>query len=196
VQLFLQLNGFHNAFLDRFFYYVTFLGSSAMYALLMVVLVIMRSNNRTLLIGISSFVSMSCIVQGMKRIVFSDQLRPVALMPQHVHLYLVEGIVPDTDLSFPSGHAATVFTVACLVHLLMCKKSIWYSVVLFLGAVVVAYSRVYVCQHFYQDVYVGACVGTWATILVYFPLASWQGPDWLNRSLFAQLLAKGKRHNP
>ena len=194
VSLFLQLNSFHHPFLDRGFYYITSLGSSAMYALFMVMLVVMRSNNRTLLIGIGSFVSMSCMVQGMKRIAFSDQLRPIALIPKEVHLYLVEGIVPDTYLSFPSGHAATIFTAACLVHLLMRKKSAWYSVTLFLGAAVVAYSRVYVCQHFYQDVYVGAWVGTWTTILVYFLLTSWQGPDWLDQSLSTQLLARGK-HN-
>ena len=146
--------------------------------------------------GIGSFVSMSCMVQGMKRIAFSDQLRPIALIPKEVHLYLVEGIVPDTYLSFPSGHAATIFTATCLVHLLMRKKSAWYSVTLFLVAAVVAYSRVYVCQHFYQDVYVGAWVGTWTTILVYFLLTSWQGSDWLNQSLSAQLLAKWKNNTP
>jgi membrane-associated phospholipid phosphatase len=196
VPLFLQLNNFHNPFFDCFFYYVNFLGSSVMYALLMIVFVVMQLDNRTLLIGLSSFVAMSCIVQGMKRIAFPDQLRPIALIPENMHLYLVEGIVPDTYLSFPSGHAATVFTAVCLVHLLARRKSAWCSVLLSFVAVIVAYSRVYVCQHFYQDVYVGAWIGTWATILVYFILTSWQGPDWLNQSLSAQLLSKRKHHTP
>ena len=183
VALLLQLNSFHNPFFDQFFYYITFLGSSAMYVLLIVILALMHFNNRVLLAGISSFVVMSTIVQGMKRIVFSDQLRPTALIPSNVPLHLVEGIVPDTHLSLPSGHAATIFTAVCLIHFLMPKKPIWVSVLMCLGAATVAYSRVYLCQHFYRDIYVGAWVGISITTLVYLVLMHWQGPAWLDQKL-------------
>jgi membrane-associated phospholipid phosphatase len=194
VSLFLQLNNAYHPFLDRFFYHITFLGSSTTYALFMATLVVMKLNNRTLLAGICSFVAMSTVVQGMKRIVFFDQLRPIALIPTDVPLHLVEGIVPDTHLSFPSGHAATIFTAVCLVHLLMPQKSVWVSGLLLLGATVVAYSRVYLCQHFYQDIYVGAWVGTWTTTLVYGVLMNWQGPAWLDQKpLSGALLLFGGR---
>jgi membrane-associated phospholipid phosphatase len=186
VTLLLYLNRFHDPFLDYFFYYAAFLGSSAMYALLMAMLVAMRFNNRTLLTGISSFVVMSAVVQFMKRIVFFDQLRPISLIPAEVSLHLVEGMALDTHLSLPSGHAATIFTAVCFIHLLMPRKSVWYSVLLLFGAVVVAYARVYLCQHFYRDIYVGAWVGTWTAIVVYSVLMNWQGPSaWLDKSAYA-----------
>jgi membrane-associated phospholipid phosphatase len=181
VSLFLQLNSFHHPLFDQFFYHITFLGSSTMYALFMATLVVMKLDNRTLLAGICSFVAMSAIVQVMKRIVFFDQLRPIALIPTDVPLHLVEGVVPDTHLSFPSGHAATIFSAVSFMHLLVPKKSGWFCGLTLFGAAVVAYARVYLCQHFYQDIYVGAWVGTWVTILVYGVLMNWQGPAWLDQ---------------
>ena len=181
VALFLQLNRFHHPVLDQLFYYITFLGSSTMYAILMATLVVMQLDNRTLLTGVSGFVVMSAIVQGMKRLVFSDQLRPIALIPTDVPMHLVAGIVPDTHLSLPSGHAATIFTAVCFVHFLVPRKSVWFSTLAFLGAAVVAYSRVYLCQHFYRDIYVGAWVGTWTMTLVYGVLMHWPGPAWLDQ---------------
>jgi membrane-associated phospholipid phosphatase len=189
VTLLLQLNRFHYPFLDYFFYYAAFFGSSAAYVLLMATLVIMKFNNRTLLIGISSFVVMSAVVQFMKRVVFFDQLRPISLLPADAFLHLVEGVVPDTHLSLPSGHAATIFTAVCFIHLLMPRKSVWCSILLLSGAVVVAYARVYLCQHFYRDIYVGAWVGTWTTIVVYSALINWQRPStWLDKPTCAWVL--------
>jgi membrane-associated phospholipid phosphatase len=72
------------------------------------------------------------------------------------------------------------------------KKSAWFSVLLLFVAAVVAYARVYLCQHFYKDIYVGAWVGTWATTLVYGVLMRWKGPGWLDQTLPALLLAKSK----
>jgi len=187
VALLLKLNSFHNPFFDQFFYYITFLGSSAMYALLIVILALMHCNNRVLLTGVFSFVVMSSIVQIMKRFVFGDQLRPTALIPSDVPLHLVDGLVPDTHLSLPSGHAATIFTAVCLIHFLMPKKPIWLSILLFLGAVIVAYSRVYLCQHFYRDIYVGAWVGISITTLVYLVLMHWQGSAWLDQKPFTSI---------
>jgi membrane-associated phospholipid phosphatase len=192
VTLLLKLNSFHHSLLDQLFYWINCLGSSTVYVLLMIALVAMKLDNRTILAGIGSFIVMSVIVQGMKHMAFFDQLRPIALIPIDVPLHLVEGIVPDTHLSFPSGHAATIFTVVCFVHLLVKKKSVCFSVLLFFGAIIVAYARVYLCQHFYRDIYVGAWVGTWTTTWVYSVLMRWQGPAWLEQRLSTLLFAKHK----
>lgn len=188
VAFFLQLNRLHHPFFDHFFYYITFLGSSATYALFMVILVVIQLENRVLLAGVCSFVAMSTIVQGMKRIIFADQLRPTALIPTDVPYHLVEGIIPDTHFSFPSGHSATIFAAICLIHFLMPKKPTWFSILVFLVAVIVAYSRVYLCQHFYEDIYVGAWIGTGATTVVYGVLVGWQGPSWLDQKPLASLV--------
>lgn len=184
VSLLLWLNGFHHPFLDYFFYHTTSLGSGVAYALFVVILIVMRSDNRTLLAGTSNFIVISLIVQGMKRLVFFNQLRPITLVAADVSLHLVKGVVPYTHFSFPSGHAAFIFAIVCFIHLLIPRKPVVYSVLLLLVAVVTAYSRMYLCQHFYRDIYVGAWLGTWVTTAVYSVFMRWQGPAWLDQNLF------------
>ena len=193
VTLLLKLNSYCHPLLDHFFYYITFLGSSITYILLMALLIVMKKNNRTLFTGISSFVSMSAIIQGMKRIGTFDQLRPITLIPTDAPLHLVEGITHHTHLSFPSGHAGTIFTAVCLIHLLTPKKPFWSSTLLLLVACAVAYSRIYLCQHFYRDVYVGALIGIGSTTTVYTVLKHWQGPAWFDQTPLDLLPIKLKR---
>jgi membrane-associated phospholipid phosphatase len=190
VALFLKINSLHHPFLDQFFYYTTFLGSKYTYVLFMAVLLFKKLATRRLLIGASSFIGMSAIVQGLKRIMFSQQLRPITLIPADAPLHLVEGILPDTHLSFPSGHAATIFTAVCFIHLLAKKKHPLFSIFLILLALAVTYSRVYLCQHFYRDVYIGALIGGCTAPVVYTVLMGWKGPAWLDQSLLNLLLAK------
>lgn len=182
IALHLLLNSWHHPLLDYFFYYVTPLGHGVAYILLLATLLVGGSNNKTLLIGASSFVAMSAVVQGMKRLLFFDQLRPVALISTDTFLHLVEGVTPQTHLSFPSGHAGTIFTAICVMHFVAPKKPAWLSLLLLFIAIAVAYSRVYLCQHFYIDVYIGAIIGISSTTIVYALLQYWRGPDWLYQS--------------
>ena len=182
VDLALQLNNYHHPWLDIFFYYATLLGSTKGFCLFMLLLVALRQDNRTLLIGVGSFGTMSAIVQSMKRMPFFDHLRPISHVAAGTPLHLVDGVVPYTHLSFPSGHAGAIFTAACLVHLLAPKKPFWLSLFLCLIAVAVAYSRIYLFHHFYRDVYVGALIGAWSALGVYAILKDWQGPAWLTQT--------------
>lgn len=193
VTLFLHVNSWHHPWLDAFFFFITFLGGTASYVLLLVVLLALRSDMRTLLAGVGSFTAMSIIVQVMKKLLFADQLRPIMLIPTDTPLYLVEGAIPQTHFSFPSGHAGTIFTAICIIHIFTNKKSVWLSLFLCLLAVAVAYSRIYLCQHFYRDVYVGAWIGTYTTVLVSSVLMNWEGPDWLTKDPFTLLYAQRKR---
>lgn len=184
IVLLLQVNHYHHPLLDQFFYYITFLGTPAAYALLIATLFAMKQDNRTLLIGIGSFILMSIIIQGLKRVELFDQSRPMGLIPTESLSHLVKGVPYKTYWSFPSGHAGTIFTMICLSHLLVPKKSWWLSLSLGLLACAVAYSRLYLCQHFYRDIYVGALIGTCSTIAIYALLKHWQGPAWLDQAPF------------
>jgi len=193
VTLFLKVNRLHHPLLDRFFYYVTFLGSSPSYLLLVTALAITKRDENVFLAGASSFGCMSLVVQGMKRMLFAHQLRPILLIPTDAPLHLVEGIKHHTYLSFPSGHAATIFAAICLVQLVSARKSYGLSLCLLLGAAAVAYSRVYLCQHFYQDIYVGALLGTLSTTSVYAALQGQKDLWRLVQKRFALWLKKLKR---
>ena len=62
-----------------------------------------------------------------------------------------------SDFSFPSGHTAISFCVACVLFRNLPKK--WGSLFLIL-AVLIAFSRLYLGMHYPSDVLAGALTGT------------------------------------
>lgn len=72
------------------------------------------------------------------------------------------------QFGFFSSHAANVFGLAVLTSLIFRKR--WYSVIIFIWATMVSYSRIYVGKHFPLDVlcgiFFGILVGGLAYILV------------------------------
>jgi membrane-associated phospholipid phosphatase len=183
VTLLLMINSQYHPLLDQFFYYITHLGSNITYALLLFSLMLLKVTNRKLLIGGISFVVMAVIVQFLKKIAFPDQLRPIELVPDAMQLHLIDAVKILGQLSFPSGHAATVFTAACLLNLISPTKNSLYSLLLLVIAIIVAYSRVYLCQHFYTDVYAGMLIGGLVPIFVYAWFIDWRVPSWLAHKL-------------
>lgn len=84
-------------------------------------------------------------------------------------LRLVENIDVHSGLSFPSGHTATAFLVFTLFAVLTPQKHNWLKITFLALAILVAYSRVYLSQHFFQDVIAGSIVGILAAVLgIYF----------------------------
>ena len=69
---------------------------------------------------------------------------------------------------FVSGHAANTFGLATLTSLIFRKK--WYSIFIFLWAVTVSYSRIYLAKHYPLDVICGALLGAAIGLLVYYIL--------------------------
>jgi membrane-associated phospholipid phosphatase len=72
------------------------------------------------------------------------------------------------QFSFPSGHSTTVFAIATLLSLFY--KSPRISVFLVIISSLTAFSRVYLSQHFIQDVLAGSFFGIVSSLLVYYYL--------------------------
>lgn len=110
------------------------------------------------------------VVQAIKHCIHAP--RPVLFFDDvHTHLLiLVEGVKMHTMNSFPSGHTANFFivffTVSIFIGLNMSgkKKQLW-SVLCFLLALLGAYSRIYLSQHFLIDICAGLLVACLTTIL-------------------------------
>ncbi|MCG8340367.1 MAG: phosphatase PAP2 family protein [Cytophagales bacterium] len=185
IEIFLAINGFHHTILDHFFYYITFLGSGVTYLLLLIILLLRKFDNRKLVIGMGSFLVMSVVVQFMKRCMFANQLRPTQLIPLDITPHLVEGVSLNSHHSFPSGHSASIFSLVCFVNLITKPKQNIYSFLMVLLATTIAYSRVYLAQHFYEDIYVGAWIGVLTTTFVYTTLVNLKSPQWLDKKLLA-----------
>lgn len=82
-----------------------------------------------------------------------------------VVLHQVDGVTLHAVNSFPSGHTAAAFSLMlCLT--LICSRRSWTAPLFLLLAVVAGWSRIYLSQHFAEDVCAGAVVGVVATLLV------------------------------
>ncbi|MGI2257130.1 phosphatase PAP2 family protein [Candidatus Cardinium hertigii] len=192
VAFFSLLKQWHHPIVDCIAPYFTWLGDGITYlSLLCIVTLLHTTCRKTIVIG-GSFVMMTMVVQLLKRVFFRDQLRPIALLPLDASLHLVDGVSLPTDFSFPSGHAATIFALISVLQLLSSSKKKIYSLILLGIALMVVYSRIYLCQHFYIDVYVGAWIGTIAAVIAYICVMDYNGPSWLDRSIYFLLYPHGK----
>jgi membrane-associated phospholipid phosphatase len=66
-------------------------------------------------------------------------------------------------ISFPSGHAATAFSVAIVLTILYPR---WRVPFLFAG-ILIAFSRIFLTQHYISDVIAGSLLGIASTIILY-----------------------------
>ncbi|HPO48507.1 MAG TPA: phosphatase PAP2 family protein, partial [Paludibacteraceae bacterium] len=84
-----------------------------------------------------------------------------------VVLHKVDGVTTLYQMnSFPSGHTAAVFSLMLCLTLIFNKKT-WLSPIFFVLAVLTAYSRVYLSQHFAEDVLAGSAIGVAMTLLIF-----------------------------
>jgi hypothetical protein len=76
---------------------------------------------------------------------------------------------PDNsdNYSFPSGHTAWAFALACVVHQEFKETSNWFGVFAYTSATITGAMRILNNKHWYSDVLVGAGVGILSTNLVY-----------------------------
>ena len=160
----LLVNRHHDPYLDVFFFYITYLGDGWGSALILV-LVFLRRIYYGLLALISLLVS-AVIVQSMKRLIFAEYPRPSKFFEKQIDLHFIDGLELHSYFSFPSGHSSGAFSVFIILALIAQNKI--YAVFYFLLALLAAFSRVYLMQHFFIDTYFGAGIGIIVAILVYY----------------------------
>lgn len=98
-----------------------------------------------------------------------------------VILHQVDGVTLHQMFSFPSGHTATVFSLMLALTLIFHKKT-WLSFVFFMLAFITAYSRIYLSQHFAEDVLFGSFIGVSMTLVAYW-LYQRQSYAWQEKSI-------------
>jgi membrane-associated phospholipid phosphatase len=168
--LFFWFNGSHFPWQDEIMQYYTNVGDG-LFAVIIALLLLLFFSIRNGLITLISFLLGGIAVQILKRFVFFEHKRPWSMYASDEHLHLVAGYHPYSNNSFPSGHATSAFGLFVLLALFSKKK--WMGLIYFLLAMMVAYSRVYLSQHFFIDIYFGALTGVVFSIITYL---------WLNGS--------------
>ena len=132
-----------------------------------------------MIIALSNLIS-ALMTQTLKHTIFEDVVRPKKFFEGIADLYFVPGVENYMYNSFPSGHTTSAF--ALYFSLALLTKNKWIEFLLFTIALTVAYSRIYLSQHFFSDVYAGSLVGMFTTIVVYFVVRNWK-KEWMERSL-------------
>lgn len=97
-----------------------------------------------------------------KQLLFPDIVRPLKYFEADAFYRMVRLYDYNLLHSFPSGHTMTIFAVTSLLAYFTAKRTV--SVLLMALACLVGLSRIYLCQHFFIDVYFGAIMGMFCTI--------------------------------
>ncbi len=162
------------------FKYLTHLGDGLMFVVVTIVLLALRSKGAVVLSTVSSGVSILVLVGVLKQFVFPDVDRPWGWFEEGT-LRMIEGIDQHTHHSFPSGHTTAAFGLFGLMAFWVNRK--WASVLFFLVALLVGYSRIYLNQHFLIDVFVGSVLGTTIAWINYYLFSGMSHPRLRKRLL-------------
>lgn len=175
----IQLHQFFNKAvtpsLNNFFKYVTFIGDGV--SVISIGILLLFINVRKSLTVLSAYGLSAGFTQAIKYAFFGDADRPqLIFQQQHLPLTLIENLGEEQHIhhSFPSGHATAAFALFfCLGF--FAERSIS-KIIFFLLATTVAFSRVYLSQHFFEDITAGSFIAVFFSSLVcgffYFSSAS------------------------
>ena len=159
---FFFINTYHNQLLDRFFTYYTNVGDGLFSIGIFVILLWKRKPLPGWEIVIAFLLS-GLVAQLVKH--FFQMPRPKTYFAVGGYPHFIDGVTLSGYASFPSGHTATAFATALLLSIFTKNKK--YSLLFVLAAWLVAFSRIYLGQHFLQDVFVGALIGIVCSLTVY-----------------------------
>ena len=155
IPVFLFLNTDGGAFLDQCFKWATWGAEGWVWIPYILVVVVLFKKDIKLII--LNFLLSTLITQIPKNFIWDHISRPIASGIPLNDIHTVPGVAMHAWNSFPSGHTATAFTLFLLTVYLFPRK--WVFVIGALYALVCAYSRVYLGQHFPMDLGGGMLVG-------------------------------------
>ena len=158
-------NSYYSTFFDFVFYILThsveFWGCLFIY-----ILVALFKSYKYALIGLLTYASSGLVTQILKRNVFSEFKRPTVnidnlrLIPEYFYYDQA------SNFSFPSGHTTVAFSLFLFLTLIV-KNRRW-GILFGILACLVAYSRVYLSQHYFIDIFAGSIIGTIVTLLSFY----------------------------
>jgi membrane-associated phospholipid phosphatase len=154
-QSFLHLNQFHNGFMDFCFLRLTYLGDGLFSIFVAAAIMAVWRDKQLALEILLAFLISGILAQIIKHAVGAP--RPKVLLNPATYHYFFAGITNSGWNSFPSGHTTSIFALATILVLHL--RNALATIGLFLMAVLVGFSRIYLGQHFLIDVFAGAILG-------------------------------------
>lgn len=159
--LHLKINQYHSVFADFFFSHYTEVGGA--FVFLVIIVLLFYKYSVALFVFLSQFITF-CIIYPLKYI-FSIDRPLLAFEKMEIMLHQLEKFFLKDSLSFPSGHTGAAF--ALFLSLCIFVKSPIVKFLFFIFAALVGYSRVYLSQHFTEDVLGGSAIGVLGVLITY-----------------------------
>ncbi|MGY4384513.1 membrane-associated phospholipid phosphatase [Pedobacter sp. UYP24] len=153
---FIAVNLVHNRLFDYLMALYTNLGDG-IFSLLVCVVLLFTKQKKLAACILLAYTTSGCFAQFLKHMVFAPRPK-VFFETSHISFYIDFFKTSHTgNNSFPSGHTTSAFALATVLasHF---RKPIQ-AALLFLGALLVGYSRIYTGEHFPLDVYTGIWIG-------------------------------------
>jgi membrane-associated phospholipid phosphatase len=168
---FLALTHFHSTQADEFFKLVTLAGDG-LFALAVIGYCVVSTRYKLAAYLIVAFLFSGLICSILKDVFHAA--RPSATIALLHYVRPINDVTLHCCRSFPSGHTTTAF--AMYVLLALQTKKFADAFLFLLVALLVAYSRIYLWQHFLFDVAAGALLGTLTAFCCYYFMItlSWQ----------------------
>jgi len=166
------INMHHSSWSDVLFSYGTNL-ADGWTATIIALLLLWKNWRSFLMLGASAAFS-AIITQVLKHFVFPDVDRPAEFLAAMPRIELVPGVELLHQNSFPSGHSTCAFSMCFALAVIIARSGP--AAIFAVVAALLAFSRVYLSQHFTEDVLGGAFIGT---------IAAWAVYRWLYRSAFS-----------
>lgn len=188
----MALNAWHTPGLDRFFAMFTHLADGLVPTGLSFLLLFTRGWRAFLMMGLTCGLS-AIIAQTLKRGPFAHLDRPKMFRSELHGLDWVEGIDLHAHNSFPSGHTTAAFGMCLALAVVLARPRL--AVPFALLAALLGYARIYLSQHFLQDVAMGSAVGTLtgAGIFWLVYLGPWSKQPWMEKRPWPRPVAADHR---
>lgn|GEM_PF-184555 len=192
LDIMLWINHHTYSFLDPYFIFMTEIGDGLAFSLLAFVLIwfsYRKSIQAWLIFGLSSITA-----QFLKRLVFNHSLRPYAFFQEMgfdmKNIRILPGIQILMQNSFPSGHSITGFSLSLLICFWVRNKA--YALACLVLGLSIAYSRMYLFEHFFWDCYAGSILGVILCTLSFYYLdkTQWPNAPWADKGLRDQFKKK------
>lgn len=160
----LVINALHHPFFDAFFSMITHLGDGVI-PVIFLGFIIFNKYCYLALLTFATIIHLGLVHLG-KKWLFHGMPRPAEFF-KDIPFYNVPGVELHHWGSFPSGHSTTAFMLASFLFLIVPKRSKVHTLIMML-AFLVAFSRVYLMQHFLVDIWAGALLGISSSLVSYY----------------------------